>query len=264
MPDLVWFESEKCPEGYTLEELKPEHVDLENEKVESPYRFDVQPKKSAPPWVKTIIDDWADSYNGINFGHYIIAKSDKLKAYEPLKYEPAAFMEYGDTSACADLALAFVNKYGPPEFEFSDSSRGYTPLAFPVEGIQDISHLMKDAIKIWSDAQASGNYEELVGFKFLEQFDELELCIFSGEIHLDLRPKRSGEIPQLVISPITLTAAMWVQFAQAVASETQLNRCNICPSWFAYGTGTGRRKSSQYCSDKCRKAAHRMRTKANT
>lgn len=264
MPNLLRFEWEKCPEGYTLEELKPEHVDLEGKNVKSPHRYDVQPKVSAPPWVETIINDCSNSYTGIDFGHYILAKSDKLKTYEPLKYEPAAFMEYGDISTCADLTLAFVNKYGPPEFEFSNGSRGHTPLAFLVEGMQGIAEFMTEAIKIWSDAQASGNYEELVGFKFLERHAELELCIFSGEIRLGLFPSSSGNPPQIAISPINLTAAMWVQFAQAVANETQLNRCGICPSWFAYGTGTGRRKSSQYCSDKCRKAAHRMKKKANT
>ena len=61
----------------------------------------------------------------------------------------------------------------------------------------------------------------------------------------------------LYLTPDGLLRAMELQFLQTVSNDTQLRKCAICPTWFSYGTGTGRRKSAHYCSDRCRKAAHR-------
>ena len=43
----------------------------------------------------------------------------------------------------------------------------------------------------------------------------------------------------------------------AISGDFQIDKCSWCPNWFCFGVGTGRRKSSLYCSDRCRKAAHR-------
>jgi hypothetical protein len=261
MTDLLWFECQKCPEGYTFEELKPQHVDITVKPKKPIETFDFKSKAFAPRWVQTILDEWYNTYNGIEFGIYILAKSETLKACNPLKNNPAAFMEYGAASTCAQTALAFVNKYGIPGLDLCDGF-SHTPVSVPLEKIQRSASRMAEAIRIWNEAKQSGNYEELVGFKFLERFDDPDLLIFSGEVKIDIRKRHGGGPPFFAISPINLTAALWVQFAQAITNQTQLKQCAICPSWFAFGTGFGRRKSSHYCSDKCRKAAHRKRIKA--
>ena len=44
MPNLIWFEWEKCPDGYTIEELRAEYLTFERDEIGVP-------TKSAPAWV---------------------------------------------------------------------------------------------------------------------------------------------------------------------------------------------------------------------
>ena len=75
--------------------------------------------------------------------------------------------------------------------------------------------------------------------------------------HLNLEPPAvPGEKPRLRFRPYDLSAALWIQFAEAVAADLQIRRCGFptCGTPFAYGPGTGRRSTALYCSPKCQKA----------
>jgi hypothetical protein len=62
------------------------------------------------------------------------------------------------------------------------------------------------------------------------------------------------------IVPRTLLAAMWAQFAIAVAGNPEFKQCSMCTNWFQVARGA-RRQQSVYCSDACKTRATRERRK---
>jgi hypothetical protein len=62
---------------------------------------------------------------------------------------------------------------------------------------------------------------------------------------------------RLIFVPPNLLAAMWLQFAQAVAGEFELYPCEACGKFFQRGPG-GRRADATTCSDACRQRKKRM------
>ena len=61
-----------------------------------------------------------------------------------------------------------------------------------------------------------------------------------------------------VIQPKTLLGALWLQLSLAVEHEAKLNRCANCGKWFEVPARSGR-SGKQFCSARCRVAAHRKR-----
>ena len=106
-------------------------------------------------------------------------------------------------------------------------------------------------IKSWNESSRSGSLDG-----FIENFDNLP--------GLNIVLRKSFEEGQIAlhISPTSLSTAITLQFFQAISSNFQLQRCAVCPTWFTFGTGTGRRKSALYCSNRCRKAAFLEREKS--
>jgi len=86
------------------------------------------------------------------------------------------------------------------------------------------------------------------------------------EINRKLRQPETLVVPQLawtpdyhqriVFRPNNLLAAMWLQFAQAVTEEFQLQICEGCGKYFQVGPG-GRRADAKTCSDACRQRKNR-------
>lgn len=68
---------------------------------------------------------------------------------------------------------------------------------------------------------------------------------------------------ELVATPLSLTDAMWYQYATAVSNNSEMKRCAECNIWFAFGRGTGRRRNAEFCSDRCRGIAHQKRHREN-
>jgi len=86
------------------------------------------------------------------------------------------------------------------------------------------------------------------------------------EINRKLREEDTLVLPQLawtpdhhqriIFRPSNLLAAMWLQFAQAVTEEFQLQICEGCGKYFQVGPG-GRRADAKTCSDACRQRKNR-------
>ena len=76
--------------------------------------------------------------------------------------------------------------------------------------------------------------------------------------------KPSKESPSRgVVRPRSLLAAIWIQFVDHCSlPHRQWKRCESCPEWFFYGSGTGHRETARYCSKKCQDAAAYQRRKA--
>ena len=266
MPNLLWFEWEKCPDGYFLDELKREHVEFISQNTKRHTAYKTEPTKQAPSWLADMYDYVGFPYPEIKFGLYIVPKSNRVLRFNPLEEAPAAFMEYGEVTNSVGSALSFVSKYGRPEI-IHNGLYDLPPTALPLNEVQHIATPMAKAIETWNRAKKNENYREFDNLRFLEDYNNPDHSSFNprfahfyGEVSIRLRPN-GGRSPFFAISPNNLTAAMWVQFAQAVSSNTQLRRCAICPNWFSYGTGTGRRTTADYCSARCRKAAYQERIK---
>ena len=256
MPNLIWFEWEKCPDGYSIETLEQDFVVGRDDGL---LQGTFSPSQSAPAWVRALPiitpnDVWRN---------YLVPKSDRVLRFEPLKGNDAAFMEYAECFDSVSNLLRFVEKYGPPhQAQYPDGSAWLDN--WVVEDNQNEANWMRDAVLCWDEAKQSGDYRRLIHsfntatfFDTDEDYDEDDEGM--ARMRLRLRSYPGVDLPTLSVVPSDLDSALWLQFAQAVSANTQLQRCAVCPTWFAYGTGTGRRKSAHYCSDKCRKAAHRQR-----
>ena len=168
--------------------------------------------------------------------------------YRPLVEHPALFREFASLERTDEGFKAFADRYGPIRHEV----RG---LGKPLLDWYQEHQWMLDLVELWEGGLARGNLAPLN-----DAINKLDF----GFISFSVRFGRAWESdhPALYIEPDDLLSAMFLQFTQAVSGNADLRRCAWCPTWFAYGTGTGRRKSAHYCSDRCRKAAHKHRKEA--
>ncbi len=149
-------------------------------------------------------------------------------------------MEFAHTRCSAVGVQKFVNKYG--------LLHGRKAISVD-EVVADIRR-MRAAIRSWEAGRTAGDVS-----RFVNEFNSTVRSIITVELAHSVDPVH----PQFKIVPLDLCEAMWLQLAQIVSSKQGLKRCDWCPTWFLYGSGTGRRNSALYCSDKCRKAAHKHR-----
>jgi hypothetical protein len=146
------------------------------------------------------------------------------------------YREFADTKCSIPAVKAFVDQYGLP----------YKKDVAPIEDIYREIKRMRKAISTWERAKNSG--EMLL---FVSAYNKRLRSLLSQELGLSADPR----FATFKISPHDLFDALWLQLGQAAANRTDLKRCLWCPKWFPYGSGTGKRKSGHFCSDKCRKAA---------
>jgi hypothetical protein len=74
-----------------------------------------------------------------------------------------------------------------------------------------------------------------------------------GLVRAELRVDPEGRLERVLMPP-DLMSAMWLQFADFACSQAQLFRCQRCGKPFQVGTGTGRRRTANFCSDSCKVA----------
>jgi hypothetical protein len=171
---------------------------------------------------------------------FLIPASGRSVPFNPLAASDGLFMEFAELNGSQEAILGFASRYGLLD------DAGF-------DGIDDWRcniKYMREAVDAWHQARTSGAYRGVV-----ELFGQQ----LRATSHVHLIEFFGVELPALRIVPESLISALWLQFAQAVTSKLSLQRCAVCTTWFAFGTGTGRRRSKQFCSDRCRKAAHRTR-----
>lgn len=69
--------------------------------------------------------------------------------------------------------------------------------------------------------------------------------------------------PQLFYGPVSLHAAVYLQFFEDLSTGANLKHCKRpgCREWFKYGSGTNHRSTAEYCSAKCQNADKYARRK---
>lgn len=170
-------------------------------------------------------------------GPYLAPKSDLSIKCRPLDEHPALFREFAALEETPEAVQAFANKYGV--------ILGLPPLTCVLWYVH-----IKNMLAIVSA------WEKGATKSFVRAWNAADLARISVEVGLNYR---EDEPPSLVIVPSSLISAMYLQLAQAITRSNHLQRCSSCGTWFLFGAGTGRRRSAHYCSDNCRKVAHRRR-----
>lgn len=191
-------------------------------------------------------------------GFLAVSLSRGFEEYNLFEEYPGAFMEFSEIDKNWKGVKEFYYKYGP--LNMREELWGSWPIfsKYSYESYKLTAEAMEEAVRAWRPVEGKPDYKKLAAF-FREEFEGSDPL---GRIAPRIKTLSSGHPPELHLVPSSLSAALWVQFALAVTSSVNLRRCAVCPSWFTFGSGTGRRKSAHYCSDRCRKAAHEQRRHA--
>jgi hypothetical protein len=176
-------------------------------------------------------------------GYYLFANGGQAERYRPLDEYPVLFREFAEIPLTPDGVLAFANKYG---FYDDLSTKDGVPIIRWYSAIKLMNHI----VRLWK----YNDEEELIDY-----FKRLDLGRASLKFE---KSPRTGSLA-LYLEPKTLISAMWLQLVEVITSNVGIQKCARCTTWFRYGTGTGRRSTSQYCSDNCRKSAYKHRKKHN-
>ncbi len=160
--------------------------------------------------------------------------------YRPLDDEPSLFAILAATEPNAEGVKGFVERFG---FLTDDGPASGNPLLWQ----PDIR-----SMRVVVDQLMKGNHEAIA--KAFNKSTQGDLNIKFDFVHGRSRPVLS-------LAPKDLKAALWLQVAQHVSGDHQLRLCLHCGTGFVFGSGTGRRRSGHYCSDRCRKAAHAEKKK---
>jgi hypothetical protein len=172
----------------------------------------------------------------------------QFKVYAPLKV-PALFKEFTDTRANPEGMLDFCNVFGLPlgagqNARFLSEGGVVTSRQYSASTSALLAHhaQMRRALNLFE----KGDSSELI--KQCNWSDGLT----SMQVQLSKSP--DGRLTML-LTPPDLLRAMWFQFAQHACSGTELVKCRNCNKPFVVGTGTGRRRTAEYCDKKCGMAA---------
>lgn len=167
----------------------------------------------------------------------IAGRGGRLQSYRPFAAGPALYKEFCDLKPTGPAIVKFASRYG-----LLTERKGNERLDYWQDAIKGMRKSVLFA--------ESGNLDAFV--RAWNQGNMARLAVTFDPVIADGRPT-------MRITPQTLHDALWLQVAQSLSSATGLRQCVECGSWFVFGTGTGRRKSADYCSDRCRKAAWRHR-----
>lgn len=174
--------------------------------------------------------------------------SDRFEQYEPFKISGLFTIFAEDTPATPEGMQAFCNKFG--------LLGGGRPDLASVKGKpKNVSVVVDDLLALHREFRRAVDlyrHGDLAGVANYWNSTHWPASIRTG-----LRVEH-GKI-EMMFEPPGLIQAMWLQFAFKVCADTKLLRCERCGTPFAVGTGTGRRKTSKFCSNACKVAAFKRR-----
>ena len=256
MPNLLSFKWYKCPEGYEVLEFDPADL-LENEDDDENRPWIMKPGAQSDTEELLNRRPAFEFMSGDEFiprDKWICPKSEKLISFEISDLRSALFMEFATLDDSDASYEDFANEFGMLRFPFFRDEIQHGLWRGRPEQLsiwRRTNEELNSLIAAWRKALAEGSFESF--------------CAMSrrsfGNVITELIPATGYGSMNLLLVPSTLGDALYLQLAQAVASNMQIKRCSVCPRWFAFGAGTGRRKSAHYCSDNCRKETWRRSQK---
>ncbi|MBT3787136.1 MAG: hypothetical protein HOF94_02070 [Alphaproteobacteria bacterium] len=281
MPDLIWFEWKRQLKGYRLETIDLDWFIREKVTDFMGYWVVHEVADKAPNWAHELIDAYDGppkelaslfEYGGnLTSGNICLVPNSPFETeiYNPLEMHPLLFMELANTEATVEGVLSFANKYGALHEHKTHYAepKGFFQVAHLPRHLMSSIHMilgLRKATSAWFEYKESGNTAPLLallpdGPDLKVENEEFVIPAFGqrvASLQYKIRVLPGTNKPVMYLSPENLQSCIWIQFLQAVTNDTQLKQCAACPTWFSYGTGTGRRRSAQYCSDSCRKVSH--------
>ncbi len=247
MPNLIRFEWPKSENGYTIERVKFDEIENDGtalritERTEFHEYRKIKPKKGASQStidLVSLVRGMGSAINSVEYPQFIVPKGERQVIHRPLEQHSALFMEFADLENSDKAVLSFANKFGLLHGLYAVES---------IEWWLGHVEVMRGAVETWKTFKREGDLENFTDW--FNKFRRRTKC------SITIGPSSYPNRPALYVEPSDLWSAMHLQFAQMISADAQLQRCAICPTWFTFGTGTGRRKSAHYCSDRCRKAA---------
>jgi hypothetical protein len=189
-------------------------------------------------------DDPWDKYGGLE------SASSRFERYRPTEF-PALFQQFADVPHSTEGMGDFANRFGLLEMGRVTPSTKHTLASTLVYQILVHHRALRWAIS---------RFEAGDGLALAHLYNEnRDLDI--GRLRTELRPQSSGKI-SLVFVPFSLIQFLWLQFALHVTSGAKLLRCERCNLPFPCGSGTGRRETAKFCSNRCKVASFRKRNAA--
>jgi len=153
------------------------------------------------------------------------------ETYRPFEVGTALFKTVAGLKKSPNSVLKFVNKYG-----LLCKPNGIPQRARDnIEDWYELIDYLKAAIKAWKAGDVSS----------------LSVNVY-GDVMVQISSQDDGS-PAIKMQPRDFRSALLIQFARAATADAELKCCEQCGTWFAVGTGTGRRSTAQFCSDACRK-----------
>ena len=158
--------------------------------------------------------------------------------YKPLEIDPPIWQQLHNIDDTPAAIKGFADKYGPLTVYSDDNS---------IKAWRRHIGAVRDFIGLWMHSVPKG---AKATHGLTHWFNE---SATSYQTRLEIRWYYGK--PSLHLVPLTLIAAIWLQIGMAITSGTGLRACKWCRQPFMFGSGTSRRKSGHFCSDKCRKAS---------
>lgn len=177
--------------------------------------------------------------------HRVQAKSDKVIKKRHLEAFPGMFLRFAEINSERQKLLSFANAYGL------------------LYGPKSLVEFADNKLKHWYGM--SNWMRSVYGIKTLHRSRQITYSMVNPQLSGCFQADEKTGSAIFVIRPQNLIDAMLIQLGLWLNGDGgDFKKCNRagCADWFAYGKGTRRRSTSEYCSDRCREAERYHRRRA--
>ncbi len=250
MTNLLWFDWEKDRDGYRLLTFDPKGLSWEMDGPD----YNVAVPSGCSDETAVLLRKYGMTLYGLEEPITVLEPmGDDSVISRPLEQNPAIFREFAELSLQPEEIRKFADQYGL----LSKPAGGPSQVENWYRQIKE----MRNAIRGLEKSTERGSLRA-----WADRFNK-EIYRGSGpdrRVSMSAKLRRTDEPlrPTLHVVPDDLISAMWLRLAQHVSSSERMQSCNLCSKWFVFGTGTGRRSSAQYCSDRCRKAFNKRQRRS--
>jgi hypothetical protein len=159
----------------------------------------------------------------------IVGRGGNMMEYRPFSVTDGIYRIFAGSGKSKDGLLDFFNRFGPLTRAGLDPACG-EDLRFIQANVEALNELLSCPIE-----------ERTLSFS---RYGESGLSWSRNDVALVFDPI-TGRL-QLRLTPPTLHNAIWLEFGQVLSSDTTVQTCKYCRSWFHVGPG-GRRLDAKFC-----------------
>lgn len=184
---------------------------------------------------------------GPSTGLYIVARNGKPESLKFQGIDKKVHLRLASAELTPDGALAFTNEFGflPALHRSGDPFSGpaidvtydFFDLAGSIRRLVSLAHA-----KAWKEIKDAIDVEEGI-----------------GRLAANVLRSPGPTLPQVYIQPKSLMSFIYLEFLQSLSDALEIRRCSHCGTFFSVGVEAGTSRKREYCEDRCRKAAYRLR-----